>query len=342
MRTVRGRAGVRSGLPPLAALTLLLAACGTAVDGPGAGPSSPSASRPAASKPSTPSTPGRAALPASLDEARAAWKASPAATDYRLRVTRTCFCPAAVVTSTVTRGKVTASDVEAPDGGKGSGSPGVEKDHPRTVEDLFALIARYDPERLEVTYSPQGVPLSVAADPVPGAVDDEFTYTVVFQATAGGTRAADDGSWSKTRLPRGLSWPADASDGGPAGAQALVQRQGGTVRVYLGLWGSSSCPAVPLTLRPAGLEERPVAPARPGVRQRPEDRAMTVAVDVDATVPAGRMCTEDYGPTVYVATLPASLARPGTLPNLRFVTSVATDAQDGPGVRAFVVPVGRS
>jgi hypothetical protein len=324
-------------MPAMAAVTLLVAGCGTAVGDPrGAGAAAPGAASPTASRSGPP-----APLPTSLAEARAAWKASAAATDYRLRVQRTCFCPAVSVTSTVTRGKVTASEVEATNGRAKQSAAGSEKDYPHTVEDLFALIERYDAERLSVTYSPQGVPLSVVADPNPGAIDDEFTYTVVFQATAGGTRVDDDRSWSKAQLPRGLSWPASASDGGPAGAQALVTRQGGAVRVYLGLWGSSSCPAAPVTLRPADVGEQPGAPARPGVRQRPAERVVTVAVDVDATVPADRMCTEDYGPTVYVATLPASLARAGTLPNLRLVASVATDAQDRPGVRAFVVPVAR-
>lgn len=339
MSTVRGRAGTHTRLAALAAAVTLLAACGAPSAGnPGAGnpgAGTPGAGTPGASTPSptAPSAVRPGPLPTTLREARAAWKATAAAKDYTLQVEQSCFCPAVRVTSTVTAGRVTDSEVEPLGGKRARSAAASDGRRARTVEDLFALIERYDAERVQVTYSAQGVPLSVVGDPVPDAVDDEFTYTVLFRASAGGTRPDADRSWSKTRLPAGLSWPTSAADGGPAGAQALITRKGGAARVYLALWGSSSCPAVPLTLRPAGVRERPSTPARP------KEPVVTVGVDVDATTPAGRACTEDYGPTVYVATLPASLASAGTLPNLQLVTSVATDAQDGPGVRAFVVPV---
>lgn len=78
----------------------------------------------------------------------------------------------------------------------------------------------------------------------------------------------------------------------------MVVRSGGTATLYLGLWGSGSCPQVPTTLSFGEASEG-------SVRSAPLIRAY---VDVDDTTPADVACTADYGPTVYAAEIPAAVA----------------------------------
>jgi hypothetical protein len=293
------------------AAALVLAGCGAAASEGG----TPGAASPA------PSVAGAAPLPTSLDQARAAWKAA-GVQDYRLQLEMTCFCPRTTVTSTVEGGKVTASDVQGADGAPGGPSSGDAR-LPRTVEELFAIVARQDPARVEVTYGAQGVPLSITADPMPQAADDEFGYAVVFSRPAGGTVPKTDGSWTRAELPPGVSWPTD--DPGVTGARAVIVGKGAGAKLYLGLWGSSSCPAVPLTLRDAG------------VRRQGAETVASVRVDVDGTS-TEQACTADFGPTVYVSTPPAN-AGGGTGPAVQLLTTTATGDRDAPGVTESVVPV---
>ena len=305
MRTVRHR----TALCVLAAATSLLAGCGGTVQEQAAG-----------GTPTPTPTTTATALPTSLSAARAAWRAAQPH-EYTLRVERSCFCVRVVVTSTVSGGTVTHTDVTQPDGSTGATPPA--GDTPRTVEELFALVEKHTGERLDVVYSPQGVPLSVAGDPLPNAADDEFAYTVSLSTSAGSARPAPDGSWTKAPLPAGVSF-SGPEDGGPDGARAVVVREGGAVRVHLALWGSSSCPRKPVSLRPAGVRTTQAGPVQ------------VFAVDVDATPPA-EMCTADIGPTSYVATLPGVSGGAKTPPMVQLVTTEVRAGSAAPTTAAFLV-----
>lgn len=100
-----------------------------------------------------------------------AWEAT-GIDDYTLTVERSCFCPDLIVIRTVVRNgevrKVTRGDRR------------LEDRRGFTMDRLFTKI-RKDTEtsdRVEVTYTPRGVPKSIIVDPIELATDEESYYTV--------------------------------------------------------------------------------------------------------------------------------------------------------------------
>jgi len=275
----------RAALPGLVvASALVLAACGTqtAPGGPGGSGSS---------------TP-RAAVD-SLDAARAAWTASAASTgEYRLTITQQCFCQGVVMTTTVKGGKVVDETATTPDG-TGVPAAAVLETFPRTVEDLHGVVAgAADAHSTTVTYDGRGVPLRIYIDPIENAIDDESGYVVTFSGIDGREPVAASGVWTPADLPAGTSFPGDFPASGQGPAQAVLVRSGATTTLYLGLWGSGSCPQVPTTLSFGEASE-------------PTERMAGVIradVDVDDTTPADTACTADFGPTVYRAVVPPEIA----------------------------------
>jgi hypothetical protein len=311
-RGVVGRAGrgVTGWLTAvLVAAGLALAGCADAPGGPGGG-----------------ATP----VPRDLDAARAAWAASGASGEYQLQVVPTCFCPQIAVTSTVRDGQVVDRDAyPVPEAGGGGGPVDAElaKAVPATVEALFAVIEKQSGAAAQsVTYSREGIPVSMWFDPVANAADDEFGYSVTLHSAAGGSVPADDGVWTKAELPDGAAFPADLPVTGHGNVQSVLVDG----RLYLGLWGSSSCPDVPRGLGTT-------------VRDEGGAQVVRVYVDVDATQPDGRACTADYGPTVYSAALPSEVATtvggsgPGAQPGLPVVVTTATGTRDATGITVAAV-----
>lgn len=294
----------RASVPGLlAACALVLAACGTQVAPGGSGGSG---------SPSGTASP-RASVD-SLDAAKAAWAASAASTgEYQLTITQQCFCAGATLTVSVKGGKVVDETATTPDGSTAI-PPGVLEGFPRTVEDLHGVIAgASDAFSSTVTYDRLGVPLRIFIDPIENAIDDENGYTVTFASGSESREpVAGSGTWTQRDLPAGTSFPSDLP--GQGAAQAVVVRSGGAATLYLGLWGSGSCPQVPTTLS--------FADATPGSeRMGPLIRAY---VDVDDTTPADVACTADYGPTVYAAEIPAAVADQLAQPESHLVSESAS------------------
>ena len=276
----------RAALPVVLVGALALAGCGTqTAPGGSSGPTTPA--------------PGTPAPVTTLDGARAAWAASPASTgEYQLTILRQCFCPGISLTVMVKGGKVVQETATSTDDTGSSVAPALLEGLPRTVEDLHAVVAgAADAASSTVTYDRRGVPLRIWIDAIENAVDDENGYSVTF-SSADEDLVAPAGSqtWTAADLPTGVRFPADFP--GQGNAQAIVIPGASGARLYLGLWGSGSCPDVPTSLRVIGT-----TPAN-GM----QGAVVTAVVDVDATVPADTACTEDYGPTSYSAELPADVA----------------------------------
>lgn len=113
---------------------------------------------------------------ARLVEARQRWQAS-GISRYELRMRRTCgeCLPASalsVVVSVSAEGK-TVSQAE-------NGEPAETPELYPHVDGLFDLIEEMilAGAEVEADYDQRGVPRSVAVDPVPGAVDDEFGFVI--------------------------------------------------------------------------------------------------------------------------------------------------------------------
>jgi hypothetical protein len=268
----------------LAAAALVLAACGTETAPGGSGDPSGTAS------PRTPVD--------SLDAAKTAWAASAAsAGEYQLTITQQCFCPGITLTVSVKDGKVVDETATTSDG-SGVVAPAMLEGFARTVEDLHGVIeGASDAFSSTVAYDRLGVPLRIFIDPIENAIDDEQGYSVTFSSgSESRDPAAGSGTWAPKDLPAGTAFPSDLP--GQGSAQAVVVRSGDAATLYLGLWGSGSCPQVPTTLTFTDATEG-------SVRQGPLIRAY---VDVDDTTPVDQACTEDYGPTVYAAELPAEVA----------------------------------
>ena len=102
---------------------------------------------------------------AALDAARARWRGA-AIADYRFHVQRSCFCPEPYRRRYVIRVR----------DGRPVGAP-QEVRADATVPRLFRVVqAQIDGEgTVAVTYGATGLPRRVSADPIPAAVDDEFT-----------------------------------------------------------------------------------------------------------------------------------------------------------------------
>jgi hypothetical protein len=292
----------RAALPALLVSgALLLSACGTQT-GPGGSGGSPSPTTPAAIT--------------SLDAAKAAWTAYAGRTgEYRLMIVPSCFCRRIGLDVTVKDGKPVAQTPVDVDNTGGAATDPVLDGFPRTVEDLHRVIAdAKDAASISVTYDSRGVPLRIYIDAIANAADDEMGYTVSFSsATDGGTAPADDGSWKQSSLPSGAVWPADMPIPGQGSGQAAVVRRGTGASLVLGLWGSSSCPQVPKTLRLEPATEP----------SGPQSSVIRAVVEVDDTQPADTACTADLGPTVYAAELPADVAAALTAPDPAADSAVA-------------------
>ncbi|MGD9955418.1 MAG: DUF6174 domain-containing protein [Candidatus Nanopelagicales bacterium] len=295
----------RAALPGLvAASALVLGACGTQTapggsGGPGGGSGSP--------------TP--AAAIDSLDAARAAWSASGLRTgEYQLTITQQCFCQGVSMTSIVKDGRVVDETATTPDG-TGTPAPAVVEGFPRTVENLQGVIAgASDAFSTTVTYDRRGVPLRIFIDPIENAIDDESGYVVTLSGVEDREPAAGSGVWTPADLPAGTAFPSDIPGAAQGPGQAVLVRTGTTTHLYLGLWGSGSCPQVPTTLTFGGASE-------PTQRMAGVIRA---DVDVDDTTPADQACTADFGPTVYRAEVPAAVAEQLAQPDATSLAAGAT------------------
>lgn len=309
----------RAAMPALLAGALVLAGCGTQVAGPG------SSGSPSSAAPSAP------AAVTTLDAARAAWTSSPASTgEYQLTIVQQCFCPGISLTVVVKNGTVVEETATSTDNTGGTVAPTLLEGFPRTVEDLHGIVAASaDAASSSVTYDRRGVPLRIWIDQIENAVDDERGYAVSFASASEDLPAPNgSGTWSAADPPSDASFPADFPQPGQGNAQAVVAPSDG--RVYLGLWGSGSCPDVPTSLR--------VVSTTPATGQ--QGAVVTAVVDVDATVPADTACTADYGPTTYSAELPADLAAEldgadGT--RLVLVLEVVTGVDGDTGSSSFAV-----
>ena len=311
----------RAALPTLLVGALALAGCGTQTAPGGSGGSG------------SPTSPAGATPISTLDAARAAWTSSPASTgEYQLTIVQQCFCPGIALTVVVKDGTVVEETATSTDNSGGSVAPALLEGFPRTVEDLHAVVAASaDAASSTVTYDRRGVPLRIWIDQIENAVDDERGFSVTF-ASASEDLPAPDGSglWAAAEPPSETAFPAAMPQPGQGNAQAAYSGTGDGRRIYLGLWGSGSCPDVPTSLRVVGTS--PATGQQAGV--------VTAVVDVDATVPADTACTADYGPTTYAADLPAELAAaldeaPGT--RLVLVLEVVTGVDGDTGAASYAV-----
>lgn len=280
------------------AVLVLVSACGTQrSDGPGT--------------PGTPTPSASEGLPASLDEARARW-ADAGIADYRLLVTPQCFCIPVTVDVEVVGGVAGEPQVSAAAPDIGEIPPGAADSVPLTVPALLDVVAGADgAAALEVTYDRRGVPLRIWIDRSEQMIDEEIGYAVVLVAPEG-ARPEPAGVWSVAPWPGGEA-PQELP--GPSAPARAAYADG---RVHLAFWGSSSCPARPVTLDPV---EAPTA--RAGQR--------TVLVAADETSPPDRACTADYGPTSYAAELAGGVDL--------VLVEMATGAGDAPGLTSYAVDV---
>ena len=111
-----------------------------------------------------------------LTEQRALWE-SKQISDYELSVTWTCFCPELpTYRITVQSGVVTKVTRD-----RQPVKPKEVATLPKTVPDLFAFLAGLKPEaHVDVAWDPVwGFPNRIDVDPIPNAVDDEYTIAAV-------------------------------------------------------------------------------------------------------------------------------------------------------------------
>ena len=95
--------------------------------------------------------------------------------DYVLTIERQCFCPEARYEITVTGGIVTKVTRDG-----GPVQPGEVQGLPKTIPELFAAVAGQSPEAaVRVEYdADRGFPTQIEVDPIPNAIDDEYTILV--------------------------------------------------------------------------------------------------------------------------------------------------------------------
>lgn len=95
--------------------------------------------------------------------------------DYVITIERQCFCPSAQY-------EITVSDdiVQSVSHDGAPVAPAEVQGLPKTVPQLFAVVAGLPPDAaVEVSYDPDlGFPTSIRVDPIPNAVDDEYTIVV--------------------------------------------------------------------------------------------------------------------------------------------------------------------
>lgn len=112
---------------------------------------------------------------AELDEARSRWGTA-GLTGYSFHYTRNCFCPQLSIRVTVQGGQVTAIRDLIADTAYTSPLP--DYTIPKLFDQIQDFIDR-PVDRLTAGYDPvTGVPLSIAADPIRNAIDDENGFSV--------------------------------------------------------------------------------------------------------------------------------------------------------------------
>lgn len=302
-RTPRRRGWVKpSGTAVVCAAVLaLVAGCTSAPTGPETSgtATTPSTSASASTAPWAgafiAATPAQAQ--AALGTARAMWAAGDAATgEYRMTVRRMAPWADVRTESEVSSGKVKSFDVFVDPRPAGAGDkrlPDAAGDGvPRTVPELLDLVAASaDANDLTVVFDRFGVPVRIDVDPVENMVDDEASFEVSWSGD--GQVAAPVGPNPWTRIPR--TAPIPGADRG-FGTRAVLARDARGVGVYLTMYGSGSCPALPATLTI-------VEPAEPG-----PTRVAAAEVVFDTSADADRPCTADLSPTTWWAPLPAEFA----------------------------------
>jgi hypothetical protein len=106
---------------------------------------------------------------------QALWQ-SLAIDDYVITIERQCFCPGGQYEITVVDGVV--AGVKNDDGLPVR--PAEVQGLPKTVPELFALVAAIPPQAaLTVSWDVAlGLPMLISVDPIPNAVDDEYSIVV--------------------------------------------------------------------------------------------------------------------------------------------------------------------
>lgn len=96
--------------------------------------------------------------------------------DYRITIERQCFCPGGQLVFTVVDGVVTGVVNDQGQVLRPTDVP----DQPKTVPELFALVAGLPAESaVNVSYNEDfGFPSLISVDPIPNAIDDEYTIVV--------------------------------------------------------------------------------------------------------------------------------------------------------------------
>ena len=112
-----------------------------------------------------------------IDAQAATWLAA-GIDDYTFRVSRGCFCPPEAIGPFLVTVEGDATVQVSFDGAQvgPAAIPGV----PLTIEAAFALLRALPREgEAKITWDPAlGFPAEAVVDPVPNAVDDEFTLTI--------------------------------------------------------------------------------------------------------------------------------------------------------------------
>jgi hypothetical protein len=225
------------GLAVLAAACLALTSCSDGARS--AGPtSSGTAGSPGAATTGAAFDP--TSTPTSSAAAAAAWAAvAPSWPSYQLDVTREGFAGTAGevrATTKVDHGQAT-TQAQPPDGDPTASPSALPTGFPRTVEDLLRVAA--GPDVTRVVYDPTGVPLEIDVDPVPNAVDDEFTYSVSLSVPSQHLLLP-----SVDRAPSPSATPTARY---PATPSATLSGDGRSLTMVT--WGGSNCWPVPAAAR---------------------------------------------------------------------------------------------
>ena len=181
-----------------------------------------------------------ATSPTSAAAAAAAWAAvAPSWPTYRIMVTAMGSAGpagAARATTDVDHGRATTQALP-PDGDPTASPRPLAPDFPRSVEDLLRVAAQPDVTR--VLYDPTGVPLEIDVDPIPNAIDDEFTYTVDLTVPPQHLLLP-----SVDRAPTPSATP---QRGFPMTPGATLSRDGRSLALVT--WGGSNCWPAPTVAR---------------------------------------------------------------------------------------------
>jgi len=118
---------------------------------------------------------GREQLLAEVARNQAIWLVK-GPSSYRMTLERQCFCPEMQYVITVVDGTVTKITRDDEPVG-----PAEVQGLPKTVTELFAVAAALPPEaRATIEFDPDlGYPTRISVDPIPEAVDDEYTILVL-------------------------------------------------------------------------------------------------------------------------------------------------------------------